>query len=235
VAYGRARLADVELVKSTFGTTVNDVVLAAASLSLRNYLEAHGDLPDRPLVAMVPVSVRTPEEAGTFDNRVSAFFVRLPVQLADPVDQLLATQAESRAAKQLHAGIGGSLLGSLAELASPALFSKAMRLYSGLKLANRHRPLQNLVISNVPGPPFPLYAAGARVEAAYPHGPVLEGAGMNITVMRYQDSLDFGVIACRENVPDVSAIALGFGAAVADLVKRAFEEIRCAEAEGTAA
>jgi WS/DGAT/MGAT family acyltransferase len=224
VAYGKARLADLEFVKSTFGTTVNDVVLAASSLSLRNYLEAHGDLPDRPLVAMVPVSVRTAEETGTFDNRVSAFFVRLPVQLADPVDQLLAIQAESRAAKQLHAAVGGGLLGSLAELAPPALFSKAMGLYSDLKLADRHRPLQNVVISNVPGPPVPLYAAGARVEAAYPHGPVLEGAGMNITVMRYQDSVDFGVIACRESVPDVGDIALGFGAAVADLLKRAFEE-----------
>jgi WS/DGAT/MGAT family acyltransferase len=235
VAYGKARLADLEFVKSTFGTTLNDVVLAAASLSLRNYLEAHGDLPDRPLVAMVPVSVRTPEDAGRFDNRVSAFFVRLPVQLADPVDQLLAIQAESRAAKQLHAAMGGSLLGSLAELALPALFSKAMRFYSGLKLANRHRPLQNLVISNVPGPPFPLYAAGARVEAAYPHGPVLEGAGMNITVMRYQDSLDFGVIACRESVPDVSDIALGFGAAVADLLKGAFEDGCRSDAGGAAA
>jgi hypothetical protein len=175
---------------------------------------------------MIPVSLRSSEEAGEFDNRVSAFFVRLPVQLADPVDQLLAVQVESRAAKQLHAAMGGGLLGSLAELASPALFSQAMGLYSRLELANRHRPLQNLVISNVPGPPVPLYAAGARVEAAYPHGPVLEGAGMNITVMRYRDSLDFGVIACRKNVPDVGDIALGFGAAVADLLKRALEESR---------
>jgi hypothetical protein len=87
----------------------------------------------------------------------------------------------------------------------------------------------------VPGPPVPLYAAGARVEAAYPHGPVLEGAGMNITVMRYQDSVDFGVIACRESVPDVGDIALGFGAAVADLLKRALEESPRSTAERIAA
>jgi WS/DGAT/MGAT family acyltransferase len=235
VGYGKARFADIEFVKSWFGTTVNDVVLAAASMSLRNYLEAHGDLPDRPLVAMIPVSVRTAEEAGMFDNRVSALFARLPVHLADPVDQLLAIQAETRASKQLHAALGGTLLGSLADVASPALFSKAMRLYSGLKLANRHRPLQNVVISNVPGPPVPLYAAGARVEAVHPHGPVLDGTGVNISVMCYQDSLDFGIIACRENVPDVGDIALGFGAAVADLLKRAFEESSRSTGEGMAA
>jgi hypothetical protein len=170
-----------------------------------------------------------------FDNRVSGLFVRLPVHLEDPVDQLLAIQAETRASKTFHAAAGGSLLGSLADVASPALFSKAMQLYSGLKLANRHRPLQNVVISNVPGPPVPLYAAGARVEAVHPHGPVLDGTGMNITVIRYQDSLDFGVIACREKAPDVSEIALGFGAAVADLVKRAFERSPSFEAERTAA
>jgi hypothetical protein len=96
-------------------------------------------------------------------------------------------------------------------------------------------PREEGVISNVPGPPVPLYAAGARVEAAYPHGPVLEGAGMNITVMRYQDSVDFGVIACRESVPDVGDIALGFGAAVADLLKRALEESPRSTAERIAA
>jgi WS/DGAT/MGAT family acyltransferase len=235
VAFGKVRLADIEFVKSTFGATVNDVVLAASSHSLRNYLEAHGDLPGRPLVAMVPVSVRAAEEKGSFDNRVSAFFVRLPVQLGDPVDQLLAIRDESRAAKQIHAALGGTLLGSLAEIASPALFSKAMRVYSELELAKHHRPLQNVVISNLPGPTDPVYAAGARVEAAYPHGPVLEGAGMNITVMRYQDSLDLGVIACRQSVPDVGEIALGFCTAVGDLVERALEESRASTAARTAA
>ena len=110
------------------------------------------------------------------------------------------------------------------QLASPTLFSAGARLYSHLKLANRHRPIHNLVISSIPGPRVPLYAAGARVVAAHPHGPVIEGAGVNITVVSYVDSVDFGIIACRESVPDAWDIALGFGAAVGDLVKLALEE-----------
>ncbi len=224
VAYGSARLANLEFVKATFGATLNDVVLAACSLSLRNYLEAHGDLPDGPLLATVPVSVRTPEQMGTYGNRLSAFFVHLPVHLADPLEQLRAIQAETRAGKHLQSELGGGLLGDWLQLASPALFSRGAQLYSSLKLANRHRPIHNLVISNVPGPPVPLYAAGSRVAAAYPHGPIIDGVGINITVVSYVDSVDFGIIACRESVPDIWDIALGFGAAVGDLVKLSLRE-----------
>ena len=224
VAYGETQLADLKFIKRAFGTTVNDVVLAACSLSLRSYLQAHGDLPDAPLVAAVPISVRTPEQRGTYGNQVSSLFVHLPVQLEDPLDQLLAIAGETRQAKRLHAAVGGNMLGDWVQFASPAVFSRAAQLYSRWKLANRHRPLHNLVISNCPGPPVPLYAAGARVTAIYPHGPVLEGAGVNISVVSYVDRVDFGVIACRESVPDVWDLALGFGAAVGDLVKIALEE-----------
>ena len=109
------------------------------------------------------------------------------------------------------------------KLTSPALLARAARLYSRFELANRHRPLCNLVISNVPGPRAPLYAAGARVVAAHPHGPIFDGAGLNVTVMTYVDSVDFGVLACERSVPDVEEIALGFGAAVGELVKLALE------------
>jgi hypothetical protein len=115
-------------------------------------------------------------------------------------------------------------LGEWAEFTSTALLTRAARLYSDRKLANRHRPVHNLVISNVRGPETPLYAAGARLTAAYPLGPLMEGAGMNITVVSYMDSVDFGIIACERSVPHVADIALGFGAAVADLFKIAVDE-----------
>jgi WS/DGAT/MGAT family acyltransferase len=223
VAYGRAPLADVKLINSVFGTTVNHVVLAACTRTLRNYLEAHGAVPDSPLVAAIPVSLRSSEELGTYGNRISALLVHLPVHLADPVEQLLALRHDAAASKQHHTRLGVGALGEWAEFTSSGLLGIAARFYSDRKLAGRHRPLHNLVISNVRGPGTPLYAAGARLTAAYPLGPLMEGAGMNITVVSYGDSIDFGIIACERSVPHVADIALGFGAAVADLFKIALE------------
>lgn len=222
-AFGSARLADLKAVAAAFGASVNHVVLAASTQTLRNYLEAHGGAPDVPLVAAVPVSLRSPDELETYGNRISAFLVHLPVHLADPLEQLLAVRDGSVSARLLHTRLGVSALGEWAEFASSKLLGGAARLYSDLRLAGRHRPLHNLVISNVRGPATRLYLAGAPLQAVYPFGPVMDGAGMNITVVSYAESVAFGIIACRRSVPHVADIALGFGAAVADLRKLALE------------
>ena len=224
VAFGRARLADVKAVGAAFGATVNHVVLAACTQTLRSYLEAHGGAPEAPLVAAIPVSLRSPEEVGTYGNRLSALSVHLPVHLADPVDQLHALKHDAESSKQQHTRLGVGALGEWAEFTSTALLGIAARFYSEQKLANRHRPLHNLVISNVRGPRAALYAGGARLTAAYPLGPLMEGAGVNITVLSYADSVDFGIVACERAVPHVGDIALGFGAAVADLRKIALQK-----------
>ena len=223
VAFGRARLSDVKAVGSAFGATVNHVVLAACTQTLRSYLEAHGGAPEAPLVAAIPVSLRSSEEVGTYGNRLSALLVHLPVHLADPVDQLLALRHDAASSKQQHARLGVGALGEWAEFTSTRLLAMAARLYSDRKLANRHRPLHNLVISNVRGPGSRLYAAGARLCAAYPLGPLMDGVGLNITVLSYAESVDFGVVACERSVPHAGDIALGFGAAVGHLRKLALE------------
>jgi diacylglycerol O-acyltransferase len=225
VAFGSARLADVKVVCEAFGTTVNHVVLAACTQTLRNYLAAHGGVPDVPLVAAVPLSLRSPEAQGTDGNRISAFFVHLPVHLPDPLEQLLALRQGAETSRQSHARLGIGALGEWAEFTSTRLLRGAARLYSARKLANHHRPLHNLVISNVRGPGVPLYCAGARLLAAYPLGPPMDGAGANITVLSYAGSVDFGIIACARAVPHVADIALGFGAAVACLLKLATKEM----------
>jgi WS/DGAT/MGAT family acyltransferase len=223
VAFGKAALDDMRQIKSTFGTTVNDVVLAACTQTLRQYLIAHDDLPDVPLVCSVPVSVHgKTEHEGT--NQVSTMFVRLPVQIEDPVEQLRTINAETTESKEMQNAIGADLLQDFAQFIPPTLFNRAMRLYSNLNLADRHRPVHNLIVSNVPGPPIPLYTAGAQVVGVYPFGPLLEGAGLNLTVLSNMGHVDFGVIACRELVPDVWDIADGFAEAVLYLKKRADEE-----------
>jgi diacylglycerol O-acyltransferase len=223
VAFGRARLSDVKEVASAFGATVNHVVLAACTQTLRSYLEAHGGAPEAPLVAAIPVSLRSPEEGGTYGNRLSALLVHLPVHLADPVDQLLALRHDAASSKQQHARLGVGALGEWAEFTSTRLLGMAARFYSDRKLANRHRPFHNLVISNVRGPEASLYAAGARLCAAYPLGPLMDGVGLNITVLSYAESVDFGVVACERSVPHAGDMALGFGAAVGQLRKLALE------------
>ena len=178
-------------------------------MSLRGWLLEHDALPQRPLVAAIPVSTRDPG-APPGGNELSAFLVNLPVQVADPVEQLLVVGQASRRAKRLHRVLGEGSIQALVESAPPMVARSLAQLYAQTGLAHAHPPVYNLVISNVPGPSAPLSLAGSPVQAIHPHGPVFDGAGLNLTVMSYADSIDLGAIACRESVPDVEAIAVGF-------------------------
>jgi diacylglycerol O-acyltransferase len=207
---------EVKAVKQAMGCTVNDVVLALCSGALRRYLDEGGELPRQPLIAVVPISVRG-EEPSVGSNRVSAMFTSLATDRADPVQRLEAIAAVTRAAKKEHHTIGAKMLQDWAEFATTAVFTRASRLYSSMGLADRHRPIHNLVISNVPGPPFPLYLAGARLELLCPLGPVMEGAALNVTVISYMNNLDVGLIACRESVPGLWGLAHHFRDALEEL------------------
>lgn len=221
VAYGRTELEDFKVVKNEFDVKVNDVVLAACCWSLRQWLIAHDDLPDKPLIASVPVSVRTEEQKGELGNKVSAMFAPIPVQLEDPVDQLMFIHQRMNSAKEMHEALGADMLQDWAEVFGPAIFTRASRMYSRMRLADRHPPIHNLVISNVPGPPIPLYMGGARVVSTYPMGPILFGAGLNLTVLSNMGNVDFGAIGCRELVPDIGDLPKGFEEGVRLLRKAA--------------
>ncbi|MEZ5144051.1 MAG: wax ester/triacylglycerol synthase family O-acyltransferase [Acidimicrobiales bacterium] len=220
VAFGQAALDDLKVVKNTFGTTVNDVVLAASGMALRRWLLDHDDLPDRPLIAAVPVSVHGDTGSGG-TNQVSNMFVRLPVDIDDPVDQLEVIHAETRDAKAVHNAMGVDLIQDMAQMTPPGIYNLALRIYANPTVSGTLPPVQNVVISNVPGPPIPLYIAGAQVRGLYPFGPLIEGSGINITVLSNMGNMDFGVIACGDTVPEVWQIADGFGEAVAELRKAA--------------
>jgi WS/DGAT/MGAT family acyltransferase len=223
VAYAQVPLDDIKAVKRAFGTTVNDVVLTVASGALRRYLDKYEEIPDKSLIATVPVSVRTEEEKTELvgSNKVSALFTTLATDVEDPVERLMVIHEANKGAKEEHNAIGANLLQNWAEFAAPTTFSLAARLYSSMKLAERHPVIHNLVISNVPGPPMPLYFAGARLTALYPLGPVMDGAALNITVLSYMETVDWGFIACRETVPGLWDLAGYVPEALAELKKAA--------------
>jgi WS/DGAT/MGAT family acyltransferase len=217
-------LAEAKMVKNAFGVTVNDVILTLCGSALRHYLDARDEHPDGPLVAMVPISVRGDDLKGTMGNQVSSALATLATDVDDPVERLLAVHDGMLIAKEQQNAIGADTLQNWAEFAAPAVAGSAARLYSRMKMADRHRPLFNVTISNVPGPPFPLFVAGAQVQATYPIGPIFDGGGINMTVMSYLDSLDFGLNVCPELIPDVWDIAEGLHLALDDLKKAADQQ-----------
>jgi WS/DGAT/MGAT family acyltransferase len=217
VAYGSAPLDDVKRVKNAYGVTVNDVVLAACAMAIRRYLVARDALPDRPLVCMVPISLKTEAEKQQLANKVSTLAIDLPTHLEDPEEVVRAVHRETSDAKRLFEAADDDLLPEWLQLLPPLLTSAAARAFSEFDVADRLPPVLNLVVSNMKGPPVPLYFGGARVEAIYPMGPVAEGMGLNVTVLSNMGRLDVGVLACREHIPDPWEIADGFARAVADL------------------
>ena len=200
IAFRDLDLERIKEVKNLTGTTVNDVVLAVCGGALRRYLEARGELPEQSLLATVPVSVRG-DSGSEGSNQVSAFFARLGTDVVDPLERLAAVAAGNRVAKEHNKAIPAAALQEWAEFAAPRTFGLAVRLYSGLRLAEKHPVVHNLVISNVPGPPVPIYFMGALVEAMYPLGPVFHGAGLNITVISSNGRVHVGLIACKEQMP----------------------------------
>jgi diacylglycerol O-acyltransferase len=129
--------------------------------------------------------------------------------------------ATNDAAKEEHEMVGASMLQDWAEHAAPNTFSLAARVYSSLRLSERHPVVHNLIVSNVPGPPIPLYFAGAKLVALHPLGPVMDGAGLNVTVLSNMDVLGFGFIACRELMPELWELSDAVAPALAELVAAA--------------
>ncbi len=202
ISFGRLSLAEVKAVGRASGATVNDVLLATCAQAFRAYLLLVDALPAAPLVAGVPVGVR--EERGQLEtgNRLSVMFVPLHTEIEDPVACLEATVRDSAAAKREHAILGERTLQRLAELADPLALPFGIDVYSRTGLADRHRPPINAIVSNVIGPPFPIYLGGAKAERLYPMGPVVEGTGVNLTVMSYDGHIDVGLLAAAVLVPD---------------------------------
>ena len=216
-AFGSVPLAEVKRVKDHYGMTVNDVVMALATSTLRRWLLDHDALPSTPLVAAVPVSVRAKDQRGELGNQVSVMVAALPTHVADPVERVEAMRNAMMEAKRHFQAVPATLLQDLSMAIPTALSGLAARAL--FRLATLPGVPFNLFVSNVPGPQRPLYVAGARVEGIYPVSAVTDmTGGLNITLFSYDGHLDFGFVACREMVPDVWAMVQHLADSLDELV-----------------
>ncbi len=203
LAYASVPLADVLALKVAFGVTVNDVVLAACAGGLRRYLDARGALTDRPLVAGIPVSIRSGTESDLWTNRVSSVTSPLPTHLDDPTERVVFVAAAMAQAKTAFEAFPSDALLDFGEFVTPGLLAQGAAAMTRLRAGDRMPPAINLVISNVPGPRQPLYLGSARLERYIPVSTIGEGLGLNITVQSYDSNIEIGLVACRELVPDL--------------------------------
>jgi len=201
-AFGDVDLEDVKEIKNRCEVTVNDVVIAISSGAVRRWLLDRDALPDRSLQAMVPISIRSSEETGEIGNHVSAMIAPIGTQIEDPYERLDFVHQTMNIAKEQHSATPATLLQDFAEFAPPAIAARAARWVFRNGRAGKVAPF-NLVISNVPGPDFPLYLAGAQLLAHYPVSAIIDGAAMNITLHSYLGQLCFGIVADRDLAPDL--------------------------------
>jgi len=196
-------LAEVKAVAKRTGTSLNDVVLAVCAGALKRYLADYDCVPDKPLVAGVPVSLR---EAGNTDpnNQVSMMLVSLATTVDDPIERLAAINASANVGKKLQLNVKGAMPTDFPSLGVPWLMTGLVSLYGRSRLANRLPPVANVAISNVPGPQFPLYFAGAKLAHFFPVSIPGHGIALNITVQSYNGLLEVGLTACRRALPDVA-------------------------------
>jgi len=214
-AFGSISLDRVKAIKNATGTTVNDVLVALCARSLRGWLGRRGKLPEEPLVAMIPVSIRTPEQEGSFGNRISFMVVPIPTTEPDPLRGLSRAHEPLRSAKERHRALPAEFLTDASSLIPPAMLALAAR--TTVDVLSRTRPPVNLVISNIPGPREPLYCAGAELKAAFPVSVIVDGVGLNITVLSYRDHIDIGIVADREQVDDCWEMLEGISEALGEL------------------
>jgi diacylglycerol O-acyltransferase / wax synthase len=217
VAFTDVSLSRVKALKSAHGVTVNDVLTAVVGGALRHYLAERGELPERPLIAAEPVSVhgQVPGMAGA--TQVSVMFANLATDVVDPLERLHVIAAANRRAKEFQAMVGADTLMQWAEHFWPNGLALGARLYSVLRGAEHHPVIHNLILSNVPGPPIPLYLGGMRLVGLYPLGPIMDGAGLNVTVISQEDRVGFGILACPDLTPDVWDLAEAIPSALAEI------------------
>lgn len=216
-AFGQLDLNRVKQVKQAYDMTVNDVVVSVCAGAVRRWLLDHDELPDGPLIAQVPMSVRGSEHAGTYGNHIQTQTVALHTEIADPLIRLRETAASLRTMKERSRTLPADLLSATNHLVPPPFAVHAIRTTFALATSAVGRPTWNLVVSNVAGPQIPLYFDGAPLVAHYPLSLVTDGMGLNITAMSYDGRLGFGIVADSEQIPDLWTLIDGLEISLSEL------------------
>ena len=211
----RTDLAELKRIKDQAGGTVNDVVLATVAGALGRYLRASGhSTRDLALRAMVPISVRAEDEHGALGNRVSAMMAPLPVWCEDPIERLRAVTETMGDLKSSKQAVGASLLTEATDFAPPTIAAQAARLQSRQRFFN-------LVVTNIPGPQFPLYLLGRELQDVFPMVPLVKNQGVCFALMSYNGRVNFGLTADYDAMPDLDALAEDLEASIAELAAAA--------------
>lgn len=192
-----------------YDATVTEVTSAMVGGALRRWMAEHGGVPEHDLTALVPITVDALRGGNQLGNYISAMFVNLGVNVADPVERIAVVKESARRGKEGDAAFGGHLMTDIAEAAGPLLSTGIARLAYGARLFDVAPAVANVVVSSVPGPDFPLYMAGSRVAELMPAGPLQGGTGINVTLFSHEGRLAFGLLACKRLVPDLELIRTG--------------------------
>lgn len=214
-------LAEIKAAKNAVeGATVNDAIMTICGGALRKYLAAKDELPKDSMIAMAPVSVRDTSDKNALGNQVAAMTIRMGTDIEDPIERLAAVHENAMGQKAMTNAVGAKLMTDFSQFIPSTMAAMAARLYTEMGLSETMSPPFNCVVSNVPGPQFPLYSAGARLVTQFGLGPLFDGMGIFFPVFSYNGQITVSVNACREMMPDPEFFA--------DCLQESFDELKSA-------
>jgi WS/DGAT/MGAT family acyltransferase len=211
IAIAPARLDDFKRVKNAFGGTVNDVVLAVVAGALRDWLHSRGLRTEGlEMKACVPVSTRAPEHDGSLGNRITQLIAPLPIHVSDPVERLRAVSAAMAGIKESKQALGAEIIAGAQDFAPPTILAQSSRM-------NFSTRFYNLLVTNIPGPQFPLYLLGRELEGIYPVAFLAGDRALAVAIMSYNGRMNFGLIGDYDALPDIGVVRDGIAAAIDEL------------------